>query len=79
MAKYGWQFFFQGTNINAERTADQPAIVPDLAVNSPCEGAGILLNYKGIGQAAAAVRCAAGYPLKNAIVMDSCNCCPLRR
>lgn len=57
--KYGWEFLFLGSNIDAVETAGHLGIAPDRAVNYHCDSEGTRLNYEVVGQAVAAVRCSA--------------------
>ena len=57
--KYGWEFLFLGSNIDAVETAGSLGIAPDRAVNYHCDSEGTRLNYEVVGQAVAAVRCSA--------------------
>ena len=57
--KYGWEFLFLGSNIDAVETAGHLGIAPDRAVNYHCDSVGTRLNYEVVGQAVAAVRCSA--------------------
>ena len=57
-AKYGWEFLFLGANIDAVSTAKTFGISEDRAVRYHCDSKGTQLNYRAVGNAISAMRCA---------------------
>lgn len=57
--KYGWEFLFLGTNIDAVETAKHFGISEDRAVNYHSDSEGTQLNYEVLSEAICAVRCSA--------------------
>lgn len=54
--KYGWEFVFLGTNIDAVETAGQLGISRDRAVDYVPDGAGTALNFQMMSETVAAFR-----------------------
>ena len=54
--KYGWEFLFLGSNIDAAAEARRFSISADRAVNYKCDEAGTALIYEVIGEAVCTVR-----------------------
>lgn len=57
--KYGWEFLFLGTNIDAIETARHIGIDADHAADYCCDSAGTAVNYECLNKAVTAFRCAA--------------------
>ena len=55
--KYGWEFLFLGANIDAVATASHFGIGADRAVNYHADSQGTALNFQGVSEAVAEVRC----------------------
>lgn len=56
-SKYGWEFLFLGSNIDAVETAKSFGISEDRAVNYHADSKGTQLNYQVVGEAICAMRC----------------------
>ena len=48
--KYGWEFLFLGTNIDAVETASQFGSGAGRAVNYQCDSEGTALNYEVVSE-----------------------------
>ena len=55
--KYGWEFLFLGTNIDAKAEAGRLGIDEKRAVKYHSDKKGTALNYKVVGQALSELRC----------------------
>lgn len=49
--KYGWEFIFLGTNIDAVQTAGRFGIAPDRAIDYLADSEGTELNFKVMASA----------------------------
>lgn len=57
--KYGWEFLFLGSNINAIETARSYGIDQDRAVEYNCDSVGTGLNFDAMSDAITTMRCSA--------------------
>lgn len=55
-SKYGWEFIFLGTNIDAISTAERFGISKDRATNYNADSEGTLLNYEVISETVSCIR-----------------------
>lgn len=60
--KYGWEFVFLGTNIDAVETAGRFGIAPDRAVDYVPDSAGTELNFQAMSETVACFRATGAVP-----------------